>query len=191
MGRRLKPFWLAGGLSALTAAPVWGQPISLADLDGTTVEESVLYDRFSSINGDKSSYQVKIDRTVSIAGNTITDTEVDSRIDSNGTHVGPTRRGGSWTLGQPKEVQRLGGGHKLWTFSNGTLTLLRVFVGGGYSTQITFQRTTAGLTCTVKAPLLHEIGTAELSIQQNNRGQEVHILSSKQISSSCKVTKST
>lgn len=184
-----KCIWLTLGTVALSASAS-AQPVTFADLNGAAIEESVLYNQVSVTNGQTSSYQSKVDRKISIGpGDRIDDTEIDTRIDSAGTHVGRPRTG-SWTIGVPREVHRLGGGHKIWTFSNGTLTLLRAFLVGGYATHISFRRGAAGLTCSVNAPHIHEVGAPGLLTIEDDRGREVQVVSSKQVSSSCQVTKS-
>jgi hypothetical protein len=166
------------------------EPVTLADLQGAVIEESVLYEQVVDKNGQRWTYRLNVDRKISIGpGDKIDDTEVDTRIDASGTHV-KQRGTGTWTLGQPREVRGQGGGHKMWTFEDGTLTLLRAFLAGGYLTHISFRRSSSGFTCTVRAPLLHEAGTADLGTRQDKQGREVHMVSARQISSSCRVTRS-
>jgi hypothetical protein len=170
--------------------PAWGQAVTFADLEGVVVEESVVYERIGQMDSQKKSYKLQIDRKIAIhAGDKLDDTEVDTNFGPRGPHAETASR--SWTLGQPREVQglRFGGpGHKVWTFSNGTLSLLRTFPTGGYTTHISFTRAAAGLSCTVRAPLARELGSADLGVRESG-GHEFHILSSKEISSSCRVTK--
>jgi len=97
--------------------------------------------------------------------------------------------GGTVTLGKAGAVTNLGGGHHVWFFERGRLTLLRTYRAGGYKIEIAFTRREDELNCTVRAPFVREIGASSIELESiMGAGRaNIKILSSKQISSSCKV----
>jgi len=168
------------------AAPAQGQAVTLAELNGATIETTIMYQTEARWNGQPVSTQSSHHRTVVLGpGNA-------GRTDWSMTITGPrgTRSSSpqsySFTLGQPQQTQSLGGGHSLWTFANGTLTYLQTHRVGGFKSSIAFTRRAGGVACAVRAPLMREVGMG------NNRresvfGGDFEIIGSRQMSSSCRV----
>jgi hypothetical protein len=92
-----------------------------------------------------------------------------------------TSRPISAVIGKPGRPA--GGGHGLILLSGNTLTLLRTFEVGGIKTTITL---TGGGGCTIHAPIMKEVGAGPTR-RDAIAGGMVEIISSKQVSSTCRV----
>jgi hypothetical protein len=89
------------------------------------------------------------------------------------------------TIGLPKQTSD---GAALWLLEANTLVLLKVFEVGGNSTKITLARRGSGLSCSVTAPMVREVG-AGASKTKAAVGGKVEMLDIRQTSSSCRVDK--
>jgi hypothetical protein len=176
------------GASAV-AAPAWGQPVTFADLQGATIEASVVHHQVRRRDGQVVSGETRQTwRTVIGPGDTIHSTSSNTAYGPRGSRSSAPRSG-SFTLGKPRPVSDLGGGHAVWAFTNGTLNYLRTYrAAGGYKRTFSFTRSGAGLTCTIRTAFAREDGVGNIDFE-SPMGGRVEILSSKQVSSSCRVSK--
>jgi hypothetical protein len=102
--------------------------------------------------------------------------------------VGPrgpvsTTRQVSAQIGRPGEL-RGGGGHGVMILSGNTLTMLRTFEVGGNKTTITF----AGGGCSIRGAMMQEVGAGRTRAAAI-AGGTVEVLSSRQVSSSCRLSR--
>jgi hypothetical protein len=152
------------------------------------IETSVAFERTGRLpNGMTDSNRMRIDHVITIGpGDTLQDTTETTITGAAGTKA--LHSSGTFTINKPREVHNFGGGHAIWIFADGQLTLLRTFISGGRKTEITFRRTNAGLSCNIRAPDARENGTGDIALGGYS-GQAYQIISSRQASASCRVTK--
>jgi hypothetical protein len=182
---------LAVALSgAINAPSARAAGVTLVDLEGAVIETSVVYDRTIRLQ-DQGVVPSRLqhDRTITIGpGGNLHSTLVHNISTPRGLVV--RRESGSATIGKPKQVQSLGGGgDAVWIFENGTLTLLRTFRSGAYKFEIAFTRGASGILCKVRAPYVRENGTGSIEMASAGNGQNFEVISERQVSSSCQVTK--
>jgi hypothetical protein len=177
-------------LGAGLAPPVWAAGVTLADLEGAVIETSVVYDRTIRLQ-DQGVIPSRLqhDRTITIGpGGNLHSTLVHNISTPRGPVV--RQESGSATIGQPKQIRSLGGGgDAIWIFENGTLTLLRTFRSGAYKMEIVFARGATGISCKMRAPYVRENGTGSIEMASAGNGQNFEVISERQVSSSCRVTK--
>jgi hypothetical protein len=94
---------------------------------------------------------------------------------------------GSFALDEVLPIKTRGGGNGVWKFADGTLTFIRTFPAGAFRAQFAFARSSTGLTCTVTETLARESGK-EIKME-SPFGNEITIVSSKALPSTCKVVK--
>ena len=95
---------------------------------------------------------------------------------------------GSFKLDESREVTSRGGGEAVWKFADGTLTFIRTLPSGAFRVNYAFTRGPSGLTCTVTDAYARENGIGEIRMT-SAFGGEVTIISTKQLPSTCKVTR--
>jgi hypothetical protein len=176
---------------APTGAVTTGQTVTFEELEGAVIEATVV--RRQIIRRDGRVFPVKFQNNVKIV------IGADEKFDVIASSVSDTPRGvrkgrtisGSMTLDQPREMatRNLGGGHALWVFNNGTLTNLRTFGKGAFKRDITFARVAGGFTCVANEGFAREEGGGPLVMNSLVDDVPVTIISWKQISSVCRVTK--
>jgi hypothetical protein len=106
-----------------------------------------------------------------------------------GAKDGPAFKG-RVVLGKVNDARNMDGGQSVWFFDEGALTSLRTYGNaGGYKRTITFSRDAKGLNCAVKASHVREEGVGRVATRSIVDSAPVTILSSKQSSSACKVSK--
>jgi len=165
------------------------QPVSLADLQGSVIRTRVLFQQEGLSNGQPFQNQAEVVGTITInSANALTTTFVSTASSPRGMRSSPPRSG-SFTLGQPREVQSSGGGHVLWIFQNGQLIQLRTFKAGAYRATISFSRGTDGLRCTFHAAHAREAGIADWNWVSPVSGADIRMKSVKPISSDCQIAK--
>jgi hypothetical protein len=175
-------------LSSYFASSALAQGITLADIDGASIETTVVYDQVGRKDGAVMSSRLRDDRKITIGpGDTLQHSIVHTVTGPRGTRVFPTPSG-TFTLNKPREVHSLGEGHAIWVFANGTLTFLRTYRSGGYKTEITFHRNSAGLTCSIRSPFARENGTGDIEMT-SLAGGTWQLISSRVLSTSCRVAK--
>ena len=124
----------------------------------------------------------------------------DDKLDFTWSSVSHTPRGviqgktlsGPITLNQAKETRpkNLGGGHAVWFFEDGRLTALRTYKSeGAFKRDITFTRSTDGFACAANEAFAREDGKGAVVMNSANDDVPVTIVSWKQVSSTCRVSK--
>ncbi len=183
--------WLLGcsicvGLSGPARAQ---QSVSFADLQGVVIHTRVLFQQEGLSNGQPFQNQAETVSTITInSTNTLTTTVVSTAYNPQGTRTSPARSG-SFTLGQPREVPSVGGGHVLWIFQDGKLINLRTFKAGAFRGTIAFSRGAEGLRCTLRAAYAHEAGIADWNWISPISGTDIRMKSIRPIPSDCQVAK--
>jgi hypothetical protein len=172
----------------LIATPALSQPVTFADLQGMTIEAAVVYQQQVRRDGQVFANRMRQTWTTVIGpGDAIRSTSSNTSEGPRGSRTSAPRTG-SFTLGKPRTVSDLGGGDAVWAFTNGTLNYLRTYRGaGGYKRTFTFTRAGGGLNCSVRTAFARETGVGRIDLE-SPFGSQVEILSSKQISSSCRVS---
>jgi hypothetical protein len=174
-----------------TDNPATDKPVTFAELEGSIVDAKIV--RQQVVRRADSTFPVRVQ---SISKITI---RADDWFDVTWYSINDTPRGvrqgktlsGSYTLNRPAEVNpaNLGGGHGVWKFSDGTLTMLRTYKeGGAFKTEISFSRTAGGFACTANEAFAREGGTGPVVFNSAVDGVQVAILSWKQLSSDCQVS---
>jgi hypothetical protein len=101
----------------------------------------------------------------------------------------PKPNSGRLALDETVQVKSRGGGHAGWSFSDGTLTFTRTYPAGAYRVHYAFARKEDGaMTCSVTEAFAREGGKGAIRLE-SAFGGTVTILSSKQLRSSCRVSK--
>ena len=177
-------------LAQVCSPRVYAQPVTLADLDGVTIETTMVYEQVGRKNGTVIATRLQDDRRITVGpADTLQSSTVHTVTGPWGTKVFPTSGSGStFTLNKPKQISGLGGGDAVWIFANGTLTFLRTYRSGGFKTEIIFRRGGSGLTCNIRSPFARENGTGAIEMTSLGGGTW-ELISSRVLSSSCRVTK--
>jgi len=186
LGRFLGVFACLAGL----LGPACGQAITLEELEGTTVEATVVRDQVILREGRRIPVKFQNQLTIGIGADAklqiaITPTSQGPR----GKRQGETRKSAA-TVEKVRELKTLGGGHGVWIFSeDGALTFLRTYKGGAFKRTIAFAHGPEGLTCKVEEVHARENSRGPIIMDSAIDGGEIQILSAKQISSRCRVLK--
>jgi hypothetical protein len=185
--RHLRPLCLAAALGVISAS-AWAQAVTLSDIEGTLVEVRYLRQQTIIRDGREFSNQFQNDYRLSIGANgDLTITGVGTSYSKRGVRRGKGISG-QWKLEQAQKTKWRGGGHGVWLFADGTLTFLRTYKGGALKRTIAFAHGAKGLTCKATESLVREVGVAGIVLESGVDGRLMTIVSSKQISSSCRVT---
>jgi hypothetical protein len=173
----------------LAATPAWSQAVTIADLQEATIEAAVVYQQQLRRDGQVFPNQMRQTWTTVIGpGDAIRSTTSNTSEGARGSRISAPRSG-SFTLGKPRAVSDLGGGDAVWVFTNGTLNYLRTYKGaGGYKRTFTFTRAGGGINCSIRTAFARENGVGRIDLE-SPFGVRVEILSSKQVSSTCRVSK--
>jgi hypothetical protein len=189
-------------LFALTAAPaqMWAQPatttiqpndlVKFSELEGSVIEARV--DRDLIIRRNGRTFPVRIQDDVKLVIRPYDRIEQSVTVTSDtprGKRRGPTMTG-TFTLGEQRSIAALGGGSGIITFENGVLTFIRTFKEGASKRTFAFSRGPDGLSCTVNITLAREGGVGDVAMNSAIDDAPVVVISNKQISSTCRVVKS-
>jgi hypothetical protein len=176
-------------LGLLQLSPALAQPVSLSDLEGSTIQAEV--DREQKIRREGNLRSVRIHQgwRIVIRPDKLIENTVDTTADTPRGTRKARQNSGMFTLEEPRPVASRGGGEAVWKFANGTLTFIRTFPSGAYRVHFAFARTSSGLTCTVTEAFARQDGRGEIKLQSAFGDGEVTIVSAKQLASSCKVEK--
>jgi len=165
------------------ANPASGQAINAEALQGATIVATVNYETHGRFGGQE--YTGPTSVTYQLV------------IGAGGAYTGSVTRSGhratatqqfSGTLGRAREAKGSISGHVVWLLSGNTLTMLRTFEIGGKNTTITFGP--GAQSCTVRSPFMREVGAGSSIRREALRGGgTTEIISAKQTSSSCRVTR--
>jgi len=176
----------------MLSAPAWGEAVTLADLEGAVIESRVLSERV--IRDERGERQVRHQLDLKLAigpGGKFESWRTPTAYSARGVRRGKTRTA-SGSIEQVAEHKLLGGGHSVWILAGDSLTFLNTFEGsggrGGFKDTILFTRGPQGLMCTANNAFLREDGKAGIAYISGITGRNIILLSSKQISSTCRVT---
>jgi hypothetical protein len=181
--------WTYVGILVLIATPVLGQPVTFADLDGFTIESEVVRDQMIRRGGWQGSMKVHANWRMVIGPGEAIDMQVVSTVEGpRGKRTGKPR-GGMLTLGKAQQLRGQGGGHGVFEFQDGTLTFVRTFPQGAYRGNFELVRSPNGINCTMNEAFARERGVGGIVLHSAVDGKPFTLISSKQVSSSCKVVK--
>jgi hypothetical protein len=172
---------------AANTSLTYAADVTLADLDGAVIETATVHDQVGILNGMRSPNRLVENRKITIGpGPTLQNAITNTISSERGTKV--VQFSGTFTINKAREIAPHGGGHGIYIFANGTPTFLRTLQSGGFKSEITFHRSSAGLTCSIRSPFARENGTGKVEMAAA-RGGTWKLVSSSQISSSCGVTR--
>jgi hypothetical protein len=187
-GRRKAVRTAAPALLLLTiSAPAQGQTVTFADLDGALIEAHVV--RQQVIWREAKQIPVRVENNLQLVvgpGDKIQHTVTSTSHTPRGTKRSESRTS-SHTLERPREVRSQGGGDALYVFLDGTLTFLRTYKGGAFKRAFAFERDKEGLTCAVTEAFAREDGVGPIFLDSFIDGVATIVVSSKQLSSTCRV----
>ena len=179
---------LAAATTAL-ATSAWGQGVTFAELDGLVIEANIVRDQIVRREGSQFLTENDVRWKVVIGpGDAIENTMSQTSHTARGEHKSRPRTV-SYVLGKEHQEWSQGGGTAAWEFNAGTLTYMRTFSEGAYRADVAFSRGPAGLTCSITDTFGREGGHGALVMQSVIDGSEVTILSSRLVSSNCRVAK--
>jgi len=181
---------LALAVLAGPLGPAAGEPMTVADLEGTALQAEVAFDQTARRQGrtalvkttQRWMLKVDPDRTVTFQ------LESTARSPMGTRNAEPSR--GMFTLDESRQVMGTRGrGEGVWTFADGTLTFVRTLLSGAFRVAFALRREGDRLTCAVEASFARETGGGPVRLRSPYTGDEVTILQAKQMSSSCTVGK--
>jgi hypothetical protein len=179
---------IAGWLIALSI-PAAGQDVVLSELEGARINANVHLNQVLRRDGRTGSVKLHQTWQLSVgAGKTI-------EVAQTAIFHGPrgTRKAqpisGTVALDEIRPVRSRGGGEGLWTFAYGVLTFVRTLQSGAFRITFEFARGSGGITCAATATFAREqSGSGPIRLESPFGGQ-VTIISSKQQSSNCRISK--
>lgn len=164
-------------------------PVTIGEFVGAVVTARIIQEQVIRRDGNQFPVRQQADLHLVVRSNT----KIERQIYQTSYSPRGVRKANSgklsFTLEQPTEPKFLGSGHAVWFFDKETLTNLRVYKGGAFKREILFARGASGLTCTVTDAFLREDGVGSIELRSAVDGTPVKLISSKQVSSSCQVTK--
>ena len=174
---------------AAAAAPARAQAVTFADLNGLTIEATIVRDQVVRREGWKFTTENTVHWKVVIGpGDAIENTVSQTSVTSRGDHKAKPVTN-AYVLGTEQELKSQGGGTGLWEFADGTLTYMRTFRQGAYRASVAFARGADGLTCTFTDTLAREGARGDIVMESMIDGSEVTVLRSKLLSTNCRVVK--
>jgi hypothetical protein len=188
-------------LLALIAAPaqMYGQtapttvqpndPVKFTELAGSVIEARVVRDQVVRREGRTFPVRSQDDIKLVIGADNRIEQSVTVTSDTpRGQRKGPTRTG-VWSLGEQRPIGSLGGGNGILTFENGVLTFIRTFKEGAVRRTFAFSRGPDGLSCDANQAFGREGSVGDLTMNSAIDDNPIIVVSSKQISSTCRVVK--
>jgi len=176
---------------ALWSVPAAAEDITIDDLQGVTIHTTNTYvgrfrnDLGEAPGGFTTHGAIKIGPGAAINTKITRNTWADT---PRGRKTGSLTRTGKGEIGKPRETSSPGS--VLWMIEGDTLISLRVYEVGGSTMRIKFAKSGDGLTCTVDAPVMREVGAgATTDTSAMAGGGKVKVLSAKQTASNCRVTR--
>jgi hypothetical protein len=162
------------------SSPAFAQGVSAESLRGRTIAAQWAYETRARREGREFDNPVKFELTLNIGGDGSANGTVTRHV------VGPRgpqseTRTFSAVIGKPGQTRE---GHRLMLLSGNTLTMLQTFEVGGAKTTITLG---GGGSCTVRSPAMKETGSNVVVRRNAVVGGQIEILSSRQVSSSCRI----
>jgi len=162
---------------------------TLAELQGVTIEATVVHQQVLQRDGKQFPNQSRFDVRVSIRDGRIEGSISPSGHNARGPYQGAVQPV-SAALDKPVVSGSFGGGNGIWFVNERTLTSVLVFKGGGaFRREIVFSRTDKGLACTIKEVFARENGAGPINWKSSLDGGSLTLISDRQTSSSCRVKK--
>lgn len=182
--------WLLAGCLGLLPAAASAQAVTLADLEGYVVDARIAIAQQLRREGREFPAQLDQRLRVKFLPDNAVDFEMSSTSQTpRGSRQGPTQKGHT-SLGKVVEAKNMDGGQAVWFFEDGALTSLRTYGNaGGYKRTITFTRDAKGITCSIVGSHVREDGVGRIETRSVIDNVPVTILSAKQASSACKLSK--
>ena len=176
------------------AVPLLAVPFSAAAemevsaLGGIVVDAVVQRDQVVRREGNTVPVRMEQSWKFSVGEDRIIDMKVETTAHSSrGARKAPANSG-LFRLEEARDVSSRGGGQAVWTFSDGTLSFIRTFPSGAFRIHFAFADGPGGLTCTATEAFAREDGKREIELESPFGGR-VAVVSTKQVASSCKVTR--
>ena len=186
----MRKLFVAGWL-ALLPTMAHTQTVTPADLEGYAVDTRVIMDQRIRRDGREFNVQMHFRAQIAFEPDNVIRFELSSTsFGPRGSREAPVRKGRA-LLGKVVESRNGDGGQAVWKFEDGALTTLRIFGNaGGFKRTIHFGRDGAdAFTCKSEAAYVREDGVGRVATRAAVDNAPVTILSAKQTSSSCKVSK--
>ena len=155
---RLESEFVCAAILAALTTPAWGQAVTLADLEGAVVEASVTYQNRALWRGQPISNQSRSDWKITMGRDGAGRVESTMTVHNERGSRTTSPSSSSFIAGRPTQTSGQGGGHRVWIFNNGVLTMLRTYISGGFKVSVAFARGAQGLTCTIRAVHAREVG---------------------------------
>src|SRR5262249_37981516 len=167
------------------------QEVKLPHVEGITVAAEITLDQLVERDGMKASAKIYQVWNVSVGPNKAVDFTLDSTVRGPGGTRKAKQLVGSFDLDESRQIASHGGGEAIWTFAGGALTFVRTLPSGAYRVHVAFARAADGMTCTATGAFARENGTGRIRMRSRVSDNWLTILSSKQVASSCKVSRNT
>lgn len=178
--------------AGLLAMPALAQAeaVTFADLENHTVTATFVYAQTVRLldQGRVVNNESRQTMTLAIRPGGGIDQQFRSQIVArNGREVGGFTGNIKAELNIPTKWQH---GDMVFMFENGSLIRLQTFKQGGRRIIVAFERTAAGLACSVDAPFSKEEGAGSaVNTTSQATKRQIEILATKMVSSSCRVAK--
>lgn len=186
--RASMPLRLAVAMT-LVSLPAWGQTVTFADLDGLAIEANVVREQVLRRDGPQFPIRAYVDWKIVIGPKDTVQFTYDTTVETPVGRQKNPRLSGSPALGQMRQTGALGGGQSRWQFEDGTLQFMRTFQRGAFKTDFAFSRSAEGFACTVNEVFAREGGTGIIVWLSPIDGKATTLVSGKQASSTCRVSK--
>jgi hypothetical protein len=167
------------------------EAVTLQELEGSEIHYQAVMSQYVEKGGKQYAIQTTFNDKLAIGAggalqHTSTATSVkDGRVKTGKTNVSPIQtieKTGVTDMGR-------GPGHVVWVFDAGTLTMLRTYKSGAHKKVFTFTRTAEGIACRYDHIWAFEGDRKSIEVTSAIDGHPLVIVSYKQLSSRCRVTK--
>jgi hypothetical protein len=161
------------------------QEVSFADLQGTEIKATVVQQRQYRRDGEVGSHRARQELFLAIGpGEKLRHTQVVNITSAKGSSS--KTYSAEFVLGKPRNFRD---GQAVWVFVDGELRRLRTLDTGGQVVVFSFAHAGDGLSCKVAMPFAREDGGGSLRTTSTNRSGASEILSSKELSTECRITR--
>jgi hypothetical protein len=180
--------WLMG--TVLCAAASFGtahaQTLTIADLDGLVIESELTREQVNRFNGREVVATVDLTWSVEIGPGPFLKSTSKNQIRGRPAEAPLS---GLFRLGEPQQVGSFGGGDAQWTLKDDSLTFTRTFKQGANRFSIALARKDSGFECTAVQSFAREDGSGQIVFWGPGVRTDVTIVSWRQLSSTCRVSK--
>jgi hypothetical protein len=180
---------LIAGMLAVLCGPAEGQSMP-TDLHGAVVETTSFHEQVIRRAGKEYPHRQRIDMRIAITSdNKIQGWSISTGFNEFGTSKGKQLPISS-TLHRPGSSHNVGGGDRVWILQGSKLIHLYVYKGGGaIKKEITFSRSGGGLACSFQESFARENGVGPITWESSVDGARITLVKSKQVSTTCRVSK--